>query len=72
MGQKGWTSAVGSCYQRSGGGRADLEDIVCMIVICELCRIVIAYSLLAVTRFKSSINPITNANPVYNQSIMWH
>jgi hypothetical protein len=40
----------------------DWEDLVCHILICEVCRTVTAWSLLVVTGCKSTINPITNPN----------
>jgi hypothetical protein len=46
----------------------DWEELVCPIVICEVCRTVRAKSLLVVTICKSSINPITNPNPVYSHT----
>jgi hypothetical protein len=49
----------------------DWEDLVCPVVICEVCRRVAAYSLLIVTNCKSAINPITNPNPIYSHSIIW-
>jgi hypothetical protein len=47
----------------------DWEDLVCSIVICEVCRTV--QSSFVVASCKSSINPITNPKPVYTHTITW-
>jgi hypothetical protein len=48
------------------------EEEVYPIVICEVCGTVRAQSLLVVSTCNSSINPITNPNPVYSHSIGWY
>jgi hypothetical protein len=49
----------------------DWEDIVCPIVMCEVCRTVTAKTLLVVTSCKSSINPITSPKHAYSHSMRW-
>jgi hypothetical protein len=52
-------------YQATTGeDTARWEDLVCTAVICKEYKSVRLLDLLAVTRCKSSINPITNPNPV--------
>jgi hypothetical protein len=50
--------------QRLAKTVTDRKDLVCLIVICEMCRTVSAYSLLVVTSCKCSIKPITNSSLV--------
>jgi hypothetical protein len=47
------------------------QNLVCPIMICEMCKTVREKSLLVITSCKSSVNQITNSNPVYSHSGMW-
>jgi hypothetical protein len=62
-------TAFGNRYQATTGeDTADWEDLVRAVVNCRVCEIAITLQLLVVTFRKSSINPITNSNPVYSHS----
>jgi hypothetical protein len=58
-------------YQKTGEDTVDWEDLVRAVVDCRLCELAIALELLRVAIFKSSINPITSPNHVYNHSNTW-
>jgi hypothetical protein len=63
------TPAAGSRYQATTGeDTADWEDLVCAVLNCRMCEWAIALLLLAVPICKSSINPITNPNPLYSHN----
>jgi hypothetical protein len=57
-------SAVGSRYQATSSEiLTDWEDLLCPIVVYEICRTVRAHSLLEIARCRSPINPITDPTP---------
>jgi ABC-type Fe3+/spermidine/putrescine transport system ATPase subunit len=48
------------------------EKTLHAVVYCQVCELVLALYLHAVTICKGSINSITNPNPVYNHPYMQH
>jgi hypothetical protein len=44
------------------------KTYVCTVVNCRVCDLTIALWLLAVTFCTSSVNPISNPNPVYSHT----
>jgi hypothetical protein len=58
---------VESHYQKAAGEDSRLRRLS-TVVNCRLCELPIALELLVVTICKTSINPITNPNPVISHS----
>jgi hypothetical protein len=48
---------------------AEWEDFVCGVVNCSVCKLVIMLDLRSASLHS---NPITNTNPIYSHSYMWH
>jgi hypothetical protein len=44
----------------------DYEDVVCVILVCNLCRLVSTMYLFVVTSCKHSINETINVYPVFS------
>jgi hypothetical protein len=63
----GRISTVGTHYQAvTGGDIADVEDLVCAIVICRVFRSVKQLWSPVVTNYKALVNPVTNPIPMSN------